>query len=238
MIARGAKKPLIFISYRRSDADALAGRIRDRMGQELPDWDVFMDVASIEPGENFRAVIDRNLARMAVFIVLVGRDWQDAGLARLHEPDDLVRREMAAALGAGVRVIPVLVNSATMPAADALPEELAAFADTNAVELRHSRFADDFANLLRVVTGEERRARPAPPVRRDLRAGLVGGLSGLVLVIAALALHLETTGKSASERIGTEGAALLVPLCVLIGAAIAVWIGRGRRRPGVPDADS
>ena len=52
----------IFISYRRDDTEGYAGRLfrdlRERFGKEA----VFMDVAGIEPGRDFRRVIEDQVA--------------------------------------------------------------------------------------------------------------------------------------------------------------------------------
>jgi hypothetical protein len=55
----------IFISYRRSDSQATAGRIYDRLTREFGGHDVFMDVDHIPPGVDFRAVrpVDTQITR-------------------------------------------------------------------------------------------------------------------------------------------------------------------------------
>ena len=63
---------------------------------------------------------------------LVGRA-DEAGARRLDDPGDFVRIEVAAALRAGVRVIPVLVDGAQMPRSHGLPEDLKPLARRHAL---------------------------------------------------------------------------------------------------------
>jgi len=90
---------------------------------------VFIDVASIEPGVDFAEVITRAVGSCDVLLAVIGPGWltapDEAGQRRLDDPDDLVRLEVEAALARDVRVIPVLVEDATMPRRKDLPEDLA-----------------------------------------------------------------------------------------------------------------
>jgi len=52
----------IFISYRRDDAEGQAGRLFDDLVKHFGQSAVFMDVAGIEPGRDFRRVIDEQVA--------------------------------------------------------------------------------------------------------------------------------------------------------------------------------
>jgi hypothetical protein len=44
----------IVISYRRSDSDAIAGRIRDRLASHFGEESLFMDIDNIPFGTDFR----------------------------------------------------------------------------------------------------------------------------------------------------------------------------------------
>ena len=44
----------IFISYRREDAEGQAGRLFNDLVKQFGEQSVFMDVAAIEPGRDFR----------------------------------------------------------------------------------------------------------------------------------------------------------------------------------------
>ena len=92
----------IFLSYRRDDAEGQAGRLYDDLVAEFGSNAVFMDVAAIEPGRDFRRAIDQSLSSCGVFLALIGRNWlaatDAAGRRRLDDPADFVRIETAAAL--------------------------------------------------------------------------------------------------------------------------------------------
>lgn len=61
----------IFLSYRRDDAEGEAGRLFDDLIGEFGPDKVFMDVAGIEPGRDFRKVIDQNVASCGVLLAMI-----------------------------------------------------------------------------------------------------------------------------------------------------------------------
>jgi hypothetical protein len=125
----------IVLSYRRSDSQAIAGRIADRLIAQFGDHSVFMDVDNIPFGIDFRQHIQSVLAQAEVLIAVVGPDWLGAGAdggSRIQAEDDPVRVEIETALRQDIMVIPVLVNGAGMPKAAALPDSLKNFAFLNA----------------------------------------------------------------------------------------------------------
>jgi hypothetical protein len=163
----------IFVSYRRNDSEGEAGRIYDDLLEMFGDRSVFMDVAAITAGRDFRKAIDENVAQCGVLLALIGPGWLDAknesGGRRLDEPGDFVRAEIASALKRDVSVIPVLVHGAKMPHADQLPDDLKDLAYRNCVELSHVRWKSDIkllAKSLRSILGDP----------EDLVAGRAAGL--------------------------------------------------------------
>ena len=77
----------IFISYRRDDTEGQSGRLYDDLSQHFGKGAVFMDVVGIEPGRDFRKVIDKNVASCGVLLAVIGPTWLDAkdetGIRRL-----------------------------------------------------------------------------------------------------------------------------------------------------------
>ncbi len=69
----------IFISYRREDTEGHAGRLFrnlcERCGKEV----VFMDVAGIEPGRDFRRVIEQQVASCGLLLTLIGNGFNLLG---------------------------------------------------------------------------------------------------------------------------------------------------------------
>ena len=126
-LERGAPRA-VFISYRRSDSLAWAARLARHIGHRFGHDLVFRDVEDIPPGQDWRQVIDRELARCRVFLVVIGPHWvEDANKRRrLAEPKDVLRHEVAQALRSAGTVIPLLVGGARMPAKGDLPRLLLA----------------------------------------------------------------------------------------------------------------
>ncbi len=170
----------IFISYRRDDTEGQAGRLFDDLAREFGEDAVFMDVAGIAAGRDFRRAIDENVASCGVLLAMIGRSWltvTDAeGRRRLDEPADFVRLEIASALRRDIPVVPVLVQGAKMPRSQDLPEDLRELAFRNGVELTHARWDSDVQVLGRALRPYVKTAAaaalpalprlPAPPRRR------------------------------------------------------------------------
>ncbi len=149
----------VFISYRRGPvASIAAGRLYDRLADELGDASVFMDVDTIEPGEDFIVAIDRAVSSCDALLAVIQPGWADVadseGNTRLDDPSDYVRLEIATALRRNIRVIPVLLEGASLPRPDQLPTELDALARRQAVTLTNERWATDIVPLLSAVRDE------------------------------------------------------------------------------------
>ena len=166
----------IFISYRRDDAEGEAGRLFDDLVGVFGEKSVFMEVAAIEVGRDFRKAIDESVATCGVLLALIGKDWIDAkneaGQRRLDNPSDFVRLETASALKRDIPVVPVLVRGARMPQPEQLPDDLKELAYRNGVELTHARWNSDLQLLIKALQPHvedsktvvaNANAAPAPP---------------------------------------------------------------------------
>ncbi len=91
----------VFISYRRSTSKDLAGRIFDHL--HLHNYDVFLDVNSIDSGM-FDTVILNQIAARAHFLVLLS----PGALKRCINPDDWLRREIEEALHRKRNIVPLI----------------------------------------------------------------------------------------------------------------------------------
>jgi hypothetical protein len=138
---------LIFVSYRRQDTQSATGRLCDKLQAHFGAEQVFHDIESIEPGSDFAATIESKIAGSSVVLVMIGRHWAEAtsdhGHARLFDPGDYVRLEIATALHRRIPVIPVLVEGAAMPQASALPNTIAGFSTRQAHEISEQRWQYD-----------------------------------------------------------------------------------------------
>ena len=142
----------IFISYRRDDAEGHAGRLFEDLADRFGKASVFMDVTGIEPGRDFRHVIEQQVASCGVLLAVIGKSWLAAtdaeGRRRLDDPYDFVRLETEAALKRDIPVVPVLVHGAHMPRPEQLPGVLTDLAFRNSVELTHARWGSDVQLLI------------------------------------------------------------------------------------------
>src|SRR4051794_33954275 len=104
---------MIFISYRRDDASGYAGRIFDRLQSHFGPGYVFMDLDTLQPGQDFHEELRKAVCSSTVLIAVIGHKWLTASdehsRLRLEDPEDLVRLEISLALETNIRVIPVLV---------------------------------------------------------------------------------------------------------------------------------
>ena len=202
----------IFISYRRDDSEGQAGRLFKDLAERFGNDSVFMDVVDIEPGRDFRRVIDQQVASCGVLLAMIGKEWIDArdesGRRRLDDANDFVRLETATALKRDIPVIPVLVQGARMPRADQLPTDLQDLAYRNAVELTHARWNSDvevLVNSLRqqLGVGKPAAAAAAPPATAPGDAG-IAATSG-PRVAEPLAASPASKGGRAALVAGTVG---------------------------------
>lgn len=136
---------------------------------------MFFDVASIEPGDDFRLKIASWLQSSYVALAIIGEKWADitdaTGRPRLDDPNDMVRCELSMALSSKARVIPVLLDDARMPKASQLPEDLKPLASRNAQFIRGAAFHRDMEYLgkylYEMVQDSEKAAAPMPKVQGD-----------------------------------------------------------------------
>lgn len=152
----------VFLSYRRADTSADVGRFGDKLRSRLSSEHIFLDVESIESGEDFERSILCALSEADWVIVFIGQHWQLGGIehaSRLHEPDDYVRREIETALQGNKKVLPVLINDARMPTAEMLPVSIGDFAKRNAVRLRHASFHEDADKIIATILPSGQQAR-------------------------------------------------------------------------------
>ncbi len=147
--------PGVFISYRREDSAAYAGRLFDILSAAFGAENTFMDVDDIKGGDDFTTVIERKLGVSDALVAVIGEHWlsvtEPSGGRRLDNPNDFVRIEIAKALERGIRVIPVLVGGATLPHPSDLPDNLKALCERQAVEIRDTRFHEDAKDLVDVL---------------------------------------------------------------------------------------
>ncbi len=155
----------IFISYRRQDSAAVVDRIFDVLATVFGLENVFRDVSSIDAGVHFDTAVEHSISQCNVFLAVIGSSWlsvAQAGERRLDRPDDPVRTEIEVALKSGVNIVPILVEGATMPTRESLPEAIRDLSRINAFVLASPSFHDD----LRRLSGSLRDYDPAAFARK------------------------------------------------------------------------
>ncbi len=219
--------PRIFISYRRSDSAAASGRIYDRLCQAFGEGSIFKDVDDIPPGANYRIILEHEVALCDVLLAIIGQRWLNAvdaqGNRRLDHPDDFVRIEVETGLNrANVLVIPVLVDEATMPLPEELPDSMRDLHYRNAAPVRNDPdFNRDITRLVATIQEKYPSAVPssasaasntapaqhtAPvtsatsPTNYKLPwAGILMGVLLVIAVLASLRLFSKIEDNFASE---------------------------------------
>jgi hypothetical protein len=160
----------IFISYRRGEDSGYAGRLFDTLKNSFDPDRLFMDVDSIEPGQDFSRILKKRVAQSDVLLAVIGARWIGAldnnGDRRLENAKDFVRIEIEAALNQNKWVIPVLVGDAKMPRSEELPESLQPLTNRHAVRVTHERFGSDTASLIKalgkILNRPKARRKPKP----------------------------------------------------------------------------
>lgn len=192
------RPPRIFISYRRSDSQAWAGRLGQALADAFGDVARFFDIESIPAGENFADAIQRAVSTCQVLLALMGPAWLEAkdgkGRRRLDDPADMVRLEIAAALGKGITVIPVLLGRAQIPKADELPSEIRELVLHQALELSETRWQFDCERLIGAIE------RSTSLRRVDAREG-AGGAHVRISVLE----NAEIGNSKIGKIVGAEG---------------------------------
>jgi hypothetical protein len=201
----------VFLSYRRNDVGGYAGRLTDALLQRLGAKSVFQDVIAIAPGQDFTVELDRALDDSDAVLAVIGLGWLTAatpqGAPRLFEADDYVRLELARALNRNVRVVPVLVGGAALPAATDLPDELRGLVHRQAVVLHDETWHQDVDGLVESLRGE-----PAVPPGHGRwwprRGGLIAAAAGLLVAggVGAAVLLLPSGGSGGQSSSGGSGA--------------------------------
>ncbi|HXF87242.1 MAG TPA: toll/interleukin-1 receptor domain-containing protein [Xanthobacteraceae bacterium] len=227
----------VFISYRRKDTGPAAGRFYDRLCRVLPPRQVFFDVSTIAGGRDFVVEVTESIKRCDAALVFIGHRWLEPtpdGTVRLHEAGDHVRAEARAALQHAPVVLPVLVDAASMPRAEELPEDIRGITTRNALPLRHETFDDDAERILADVLGTSARPRLWEDRGKPLtRLGYA--VAGIVVALGFLAvvgqIHRWIWGVGLAGSLGDAPTVLLL----LGGAAGGAWLGvryeaRQRRR--------
>lgn len=204
----GAKSTII-LSYRREDSAGVTGRIFDRLAQEFGTDRVFMDIDSMPAGVDFHDHLQEILADCGALLVVIGKSWRSQRKgqpARIMDPDDWVRIEVETALERGIPVVPLLIDGASLPGRDQLPETLWPLLRRNALPVDSGR--DFHAQMTRLV--------------RDLRLQLGADSSGVSDLASHTTLQEMTALPVQSVNWKALGRWILLLALIITVGAIAI----------------
>ena len=222
----------IFVNYRRDDERSMAARIRDRLAMTFGNANVFMDVDNLEVGQRFDKELEKALNETHVFISVIGPRWMDSFNHRLAGGElDYVREEIANALKRGITIIPVLIDRAPLPLADALPEDVRGLVLHQKHDVSHERFGRDIDDLIQAIellapTPKEYRRYQLNPLRLIQSGCSIA--TGLLLLYLAFRLLNGRFDKELLETIGYISVAALALACWLIYLSIAIALRAGQ----------
>ena len=202
---------MIMVSYRRADAQDMAGRISDYLIGKYGEKSVFFDVNSIPTGVNYRNRIENAILSSDVMVAVIGLHWlgknPDGKLPRISDPGDPVRVEIETAMKHKKPILPLLVNGATMPEESELPDTLRELHSYNAAKvdsgqdfrLHMRRLIDSISETLGAPEDQSLLSMPTPvPTPSQLRRFSIYGAAALT-VAAGLAVLLWP-GTASFER--------------------------------------
>jgi hypothetical protein len=238
----------IIISYRRSDSDVFAGRVRDRIAGRYGEDSVFIDVDNIPFGKDFRVHIQEVMAEADAVLIVIGPRWLGAGkggYSRIKEAADPVRIEVETALAKGTPTIPILVGKTSMPKPEQLPDSLRNFAFINAAPVDTGRdFHRDLNRVMATInsiiglpldtaeraailpsSASDREPEAIAPAPREFRAGQDAAASDRRRVPEA-----ELIGHQQSPSAEIERTADAAPVTERATAAFLIGVPRPASR--------
>ena len=139
-------------------------------------------------------------------LVLIGPQWLTArdqhNKRCIKDPADRVRQEIATAMRRNVRLIPVLLSGALMPAREALPVQIKALARCQALTLSQEHFATDIRPLFKAIRHDPVMAAvhfTPPPSSRNAQRVAMGAAIAAGLSVVTLGAYVLNTERSHSE---------------------------------------
>lgn len=144
----------IFISYRRRDTLPIVGRIYDHLINKFGESNVFMDFDSIKAGTDFRVVLSEKIEDADIMLAIIGGNWLQQSTPANKDNEgmnDYVRIELETAINKDIKIIPVLVDGASMPTPDQMGTTLEKISYLHATNLNSGR---DFKNHISRLINE------------------------------------------------------------------------------------
>jgi hypothetical protein len=214
----------VFINYRGEDTHSYGALLYTDLARRFGADQVFLDCESIPAGADFVTELLERVRSARVVLAVIGPRWLTVTGStgrRIDDPADWIRRELVEAFTAGVRVIPVLTDHATLPTEAELPADIAALSRCQARPLRYrepttdlTRIATDLTTLDPALDAITRRISGAthtpqsstalPVAVSDAANTVAGDISGAVIqardIIGGVHIH-QPEPAPAAERV-------------------------------------
>ena len=143
-----SKQPLIFLSYRRGDAQTALEELYSVLRNKYGEDGVFRDTSTIRAGTKYPPALRSKLHEADAVLLVIGPGWIRE--ARHGELDWVVEEAALALKNPKTRIFPVLVDGARFPV-DALPPRILGVKDWQSFSLRPAHFRADALRLLRAL---------------------------------------------------------------------------------------
>jgi hypothetical protein len=212
----------VFISFRPENS-AWAARIRNRLkGRASPN--------DLGRGVDFANALKTRAGEVEAVVLIIGRDW--LAVVR-NDPCDPTRIETETALSNKIHVIPVLVDSASMPLVGSLPESLKVLAHLQPIELSSGHFdsgierleetlddlAFDYLTAVSRTSGRKKTARKSAATKKAVRKGAAktaaaGKATRLKVALESALMmlrHFEVAGLTAEHASAAKKAGRPTP---------------------------
>jgi len=143
----------VFLNYRGEDSRSYAALLYMELSRHFGNELVFLDSESMVAGTDFVDELVSQVRHCRAMLAIIGPRWLHAaeprsGRRRIDNPQDWIRRELVTAIGAGVRVIPILTDDAELPQAEDLPDDLVPLIRYQFRRLRHREATADLARII------------------------------------------------------------------------------------------
>jgi WD40 repeat protein len=176
-----------------------------------------MDVeGGIARGDDFPEQLEQAINAAAAVVVVIGRQWLTCtdlrGKRRLEKPDDWVRNEINVAIKRGTLLLPVLVDGASMPSPDELPDDLHPLTRRQASEISDTRWDYDVGEVIKVLE----RVIPVRPHRWSLSWTVISAIALASLMSVwiwhnAIQGYFKGSATRASETSQSAAALSIIP---------------------------
>ena len=198
------RSPKIFISYRQDDSSGYVNHLQETLTSRYPEAEIFRDIRTLKAGDDFAEVIKAEVVSCDVVLVVIAKSWVSLIKQKQAEGKvDYVRYEVAAALKArpSLLIVPVLVQGASFPAKQDLPDDLQELVKLNASILSDRWWPQDVGRLVQDLntalgiagavgtpeTGTQTQPRNRPRSNSEnsiLGGSLAGCITGTIVGIA------------------------------------------------------